>query len=110
MESNFSALSLIVILPYIVAGVLSGMLFGFFCQHLADEKGRSGGAWFLLGFFFSLPALIAIAGLPVKENAKWMARNQRSSDLFRRCPYCYEYILKGATRCRFCSSKIELTS
>jgi len=37
---------------------------GFFCSFVATEKKRDGLSWFLLGFLFSLLALIAIAGCP----------------------------------------------
>lgn len=101
------SLSLLIVLPYLVGWFFAGLLFGFLCQHVAVEKGRSSAGWFLLGFFFTLPALIAIAGLPVIENIQWMARNQKDERAYRRCPKCYEYILKGATRCRYCTSNVE---
>lgn len=47
----------------VYAGLLAyaeGLLAGF----VAQEKGRSGGRWFLLGFLVGIPALVALAGLP----------------------------------------------
>jgi hypothetical protein len=35
-----------------------------FCAGIARAKNRDGLGWFILGFLFSLIALIAIAGLP----------------------------------------------
>jgi hypothetical protein len=35
-----------------------------FCAFIAQEKSRSVGGWFANGFFFSLFALIAVAGVP----------------------------------------------
>lgn len=35
-----------------------------FCGVLAEEKGRSGVAWFFIGVFFTIPALLTLIGLP----------------------------------------------
>lgn len=37
--------------------------------YVADEKNRSGIAWFILGFLFPILALIAIGGVPPKEKS-----------------------------------------
>lgn len=37
------------------------LICGSFCAFLANNKGRSGFVWFVLGFFFGIFALIAIA-------------------------------------------------
>jgi len=55
MESIFSLL------------VLMGIVVGFFSSKLASEKGYDKTLWFLGGLFFNIIALIAIAGLPVKD-------------------------------------------
>lgn len=44
-----------------------GIIFGCFCAFLAKQKNRDTGAWFILGFLFSLIALIAIAVSPIRE-------------------------------------------
>jgi hypothetical protein len=38
-----------------------------FSAYVASQKGRSAIAWCVLGFLFSIFALIAVAGLPVRE-------------------------------------------
>lgn len=48
----------------IVGAVIWGIIFGAFCAYLAKQKNRDSGAWFALGFLFSLIALIAIAASP----------------------------------------------
>ena len=35
-----------------------------FIGWVASQKGRSGGGWFFLAFFFNVIALIALAALP----------------------------------------------
>lgn len=44
--------------------IISAIVCGGFASHLASEKGYSEVAWFFLGLFFNILALIAIAGLP----------------------------------------------
>ncbi|MEH6550070.1 MAG: hypothetical protein V7744_08810 [Pseudomonadales bacterium] len=41
-----------------------GVIFGFFCGFVAQEKNRSYRNWFILGFCFSFIALIALCGVP----------------------------------------------
>jgi len=48
---------------------LSGVVVAFFCAFLAAEKNRSTFAWFFLGFFFSLVALLTLAGAPQKPGS-----------------------------------------
>ena len=52
------------ILTFILLYLGSGVIFGFFCAYLADQKGHSGGAWFVLGLLFSFLALLVLIGLP----------------------------------------------
>ena len=59
----------------IAAILLQSYLFGKACDHLASAKGYGGNA-FLLGFFFTIPALIYYAGLPISEQ---MVKNQQQA-------------------------------
>jgi hypothetical protein len=43
---------------------IQGLVFAFFCGYIAEEKGRSSGTWFLLGFFFSIVAVLALVAVP----------------------------------------------
>ena len=49
---------------YVFIAVIFGVIVGCFTAYVADRKGYSPGAWYWLGFFFGLIALIAVAGLP----------------------------------------------
>lgn len=40
---------------------------GCFSGRVADAKGYSYAAWFVGGFFFSILALIAVAGMPDRK-------------------------------------------
>ena len=45
---------------------------GLFVSNVAQEKGYNGFVWFIGGFFFSVIALIAVAGLPDKKLRKYI--------------------------------------
>ncbi len=52
---------------WILLWLFSMFLCGFLARWVAKEKGYKGATGFLLGFFFTLLGLIAVAGLPVKH-------------------------------------------
>ena len=52
--------------------VVLGLIFGAFCSSTAKEKGYSERIWFVIGFFFSIFALIAIAGMPDLITRKYL--------------------------------------
>lgn len=78
---------------------LQGLAFGGFCAYLAGQKNRDGFGWFLLGFFFSILALIAIAASP-----NLAAPQDANSN--RKCPYCAEMVKTEAKICRFCQHEL----
>ncbi len=51
----------------IVVAVVVGLASGGLCSTVAAAKGYETGTWFAAGFFFNVLALIAIAGMPLKE-------------------------------------------
>ena len=54
---------------FLILYIISGVIFGLFTSHLAESKGYSSGIWFLLGFLFSLIALLVMVGMPkAQEN------------------------------------------
>ena len=48
----------------LIALVFQALVFGFFAGYIAGEKGRSFGTWFVLGFFFSILAVLALIAVP----------------------------------------------
>lgn len=49
--------------------LISALVFGLLCSWVAREKGRSEGAWLLLGASLGIIALIALAAVPVVKRA-----------------------------------------
>jgi len=47
--------------------IIQGIICGIFTGFVAGEKGYSTWIWFACGLFFSIIALIAAAGLPMKQ-------------------------------------------
>ena len=79
--------------------LLQGCVFGFFCSYIAGQKGRDNGSWFVLGFFFSFIALIAIGVVPSLES-------QTPKVGTRKCPNCAEEVKSEAKICRFCQATL----
>lgn len=53
-------------IAFVVAFVLVSLVFAMFTETVAEAKGYGARNWFWGGFCFTLIALIAAAGLPVK--------------------------------------------
>ena len=50
--------------------LMQAVVCGFFCAFVAGQKNRDSITWFVLGFLFSVYALIAIAGVPVASDER----------------------------------------
>lgn len=48
--------------------IIQGLIFGAFSAYVAKEKNKGPLTWFILGFFFSILAILALAATPKKEN------------------------------------------
>ncbi len=57
--------------------IFIGVVTGLFSKKLANEKGYNPALWFLGGFFFNVIALIAIAGLPKKDNDELKLKSEQ---------------------------------
>jgi hypothetical protein len=44
--------------------ILQAFVFGGFCSFIGNQKGRNAGNWFVLGFLFSIIALLALIAVP----------------------------------------------
>ena len=79
---------------------VQGVAVGSFCSYIAGQKARDRFTWFLLGFLFSLLALVAIASIPALVKSK--PRSNVSIHAARKCPFCAEAVQREAVVCRFC--------
>tara|TARA_Y100000589_G_scaffold114402_1_gene108677 strand:+ start:42 stop:584 length:543 start_codon:yes stop_codon:yes gene_type:complete len=57
---------------FLLAVIFGGLIIGFFCSNVAEEKGYSGVGWFIAGFLFNFAALIAVAGLPDRKLRRYL--------------------------------------
>lgn len=55
-------------LEFIVVLILAqGAIFGLFCSFIAAQKNRNSFGWFIIGFFFSFLAVLALIAIPRKR-------------------------------------------
>jgi len=87
---------------YILVGlfVLSGLVLGGACAHMAVTKGYPPWTWFLLGFCFSAPAAVALAFRPPA------ARPAPSSLTPVPCPACGRTNHPRASACLRCGAAL----
>lgn len=87
--------------------LVQGIIFGVFCSFIAREKNRDSGGWFLLGFLFSLLAILALIAIPKIDKTKLASTELDISSLTKKCPDCAEVIKLEAKICRFCQRRFS---
>jgi len=55
-------------MAWVIGLFIQAIVFGVFCYFVANEKNRNARDWFLLGFFFSIIALLALMAVPPQNN------------------------------------------
>lgn len=90
--------------------ILQGIIFGAFSSFIAKEKNRDSGGWFVLGFFFSLLAILALIGLPKLTDFRFVERRVEADDQSvlsqAICPFCREEINPESILCKHCRSDL----
>lgn len=94
---------------FLVAYIIYGVIFGVFCAWVAGTKNRSRGAWFTLGLFFGIFALLALGlagpvGSEVRQDT-WASFKASRVPTVKKCPRCAEDVKYEAVVCRFCAHK-----
>jgi cytochrome bd-type quinol oxidase subunit 2 len=72
------------------------------CWVVANGKGRIAGVWFILGLFFGVFALIAVAVMPdIGPNP-----GDPAPSTHVKCPDCREFVLIDARVCKHCGCRL----
>ena len=88
-------------MDFFIIGLIVNGLLSLVGAYIASEKGRSGLAFWVLGFVLSsLISLVIAIGVPSVEQ-------KPSTITHKRCQACRELILKEALLCKFCSTPQE---
>ena len=66
---------------FMVIVIIQGFFFGLFASYIAAQKNRDTLNWFILGFLFSLLALLAIVGIPALKDTDKLKANQSLKNL-----------------------------
>lgn len=89
--------------PYLVLIVIINLGLSGVVAYVANQKGRSGGAFFALSFLLSfVVGILVVMALPALGSPA-----DRASSSFRvACPHCREMILADALVCKHCGRDV----
>jgi hypothetical protein len=81
--------------------LIQAIVAGGFSAFIAKEKNRNIFNWFILGFLFSLFALLALIAIPLKQSSENIVRRNVTNPSRWRCE-CGESNVNEDEKCYFC--------
>ena len=94
--------------------IAQGLIIGSLCSYVASQKNRNGSNWFVLGFFLSILALIALVAIPplpededTDTDTSQLGNSSTRGSSTRKCPFCAEEIAVEAIKCKYCKEYLN---
>lgn len=89
-------MEVLIILLWLGCAIVAGMM--------AEQKGRSGCGWLILGLMFGpLIILVVVVAAPNEYRSEQAGLQSRR---LRRCPICAEAVQSAAMKCRYCGAEL----
>ena len=80
--------------------------FSLLAGYIANKKGNSFGAYFLLSLFLT-PLIGLIASIVSSTNTQGVEQEKLNTGESKRCPYCAELVKAQALICKHCGKDVE---
>jgi hypothetical protein len=87
--------------------LLPAFVCGFFTSWLAQQKGYSGGAWLLLGWLFSILALLTMVGAPTNPMKASSSPYPNDKPREWECPKCQTVNVPDSFVCSNCGLRLR---
>ena len=92
-------------MDFLVIAIISNIVLSGIVAYAANQRGRSGAAFFILSFFLSfIVGILVVMALPAQPIEVTMST---SGTVRVPCPHCQEQILAAANVCKHCGRDVE---